>query len=95
MDIDTSLVIKKDMGGVRVEVLKHIDQVAKFTGTDVFLLNPKPEDPEDASAGNDDGSNQRLNNHLRISIYGDTESSEHAKTRLLIMIDQIVSFWLL
>lgn len=91
MDIDTSLVIKQDMGGVRVEVLKHIDQVAKFTGTDVFLLNPKPQDPEESTASNGDGSDQRFDQRLRITIYGDPESSEHAKTRLLIMIDQIVS----
>lgn len=90
MDIDTNLVIKQDMEGVRVEILKHIDQVAKFTGTDIFLLNPKAQDP-DGTIAYGVGSDQRFDDRLRVSIYGDPESSEHAKTRILIMIDQIVS----
>lgn len=79
------------MKGVRANVLEHIDILAKFTGTDIFLLNPKPMDPEDRNSSYGYTSEQGLDQRLRISIYGDPESSEHAKTRVLIMIDQIVS----
>jgi hypothetical protein len=65
--------------------LEHLDIVAKYTGTDIFLLTPKQTDP-DTSNTPDAGLDQRL----RVAIYGDMESSEHAKTRVLIMIDQIV-----
>ena len=79
------------MQGVRVEVLKHLDDVAKFTGTDVFLLNPKHNDTETPASSYGNGSDQKFDQRLRIAIYGDPESSEHAKTRVLIMIDKIVS----
>ena len=79
------------MKGIRANVLEHIDILAKFTGTDIFLLNPKPVDPEDRSSSYGNTTDQGLDQRLRISIYGDPESSEHAKTRVLIMIDQIVS----
>jgi hypothetical protein len=36
------------------------------------------------------GCENGLENRFRVAIYGDMESAEHAKTRLLIMIDQIV-----
>ena len=78
------------MKGVRANVLEHIDILAKFTGTDIFLLNPKPND-HDSNSSYGNGYEQGLDQRLRISIYGDPESSEHAKTRVLIMIDQIVS----
>jgi len=80
------------MTGVKVEVLNHIDIVARFTGTDIFLLNPKPQASESISASYGNGSDQQFDQRLRVAIYGDPESSEHAKTRILIMIDQIVRF---
>ena len=79
------------MDGVRVGVLKNLDEVAKWTGTDIFLLNPKHNDPEGPTSSYGNGSNQRFDQRLRIAIYGDPESSEHAKTRVLIMIDRVVS----
>ena len=92
VDIDTNLVIKQDLHGVRQEVLDHIDLVAKYTGTDIFLLNPKPQDSEGITASYGTGSDIHFDQRLRIAIYGDPESSEHSKTRILIMIDQIVSY---
>lgn len=92
VDIDTNLVITQDMNSIRVEVLKHLDDVAKFTGTDIFLLDPKHADPEGPPINYGNGSDQRFAQRLRIAIYGDPESSEHAKTRVLIMIDKVVSF---
>lgn len=83
--------INHDLKGVRKEVLDHIDVVAKWTGTDLFLLNPKSQDPEAPMASYGNGSDPQFDQRLRILIYGDPESAEHAKTRTLIMIDQIVS----
>ena len=90
MDIDANLVIDPTSDGVRKPVLEHLDLVAQFTGTDVFLLTPKVTDPDAVGASFNGCGESGLNQRLRIAIYGDTESSEHAKTRILIMIDQIV-----
>ena len=79
------------MLNIRVEVLNHLDEVAKWTGTDVFLLNPKHSDSGSPISSYGNGSDQRFDQRLRIAIYGDPESSEHAKTRVLIMIDKVVS----
>ena len=70
-----------------------MDTLAKYTGTDIFLLTPKLRDTDSAIVSSygyatDNGLDQRF----RVAIYGDMESTEHAKTRVLIMIDQIVSF---
>lgn len=80
------------MTGVRLEVLNHLDDTAKYCGTDIFLLNPKHNDSEGPTSDYGNGSDQRFDQRLRIAIYGDPESSEHAKTRVLILIDRIVSF---
>lgn len=90
MDIDANLVIDPTSDGVRKAVLEHLDLVAAFTGTDIFLLTPKITDPEAVGASFNGSMENSLNQRLRIAIYGDMESSEHAKTRILIMIDQIV-----
>lgn len=76
--------------GIKASVIDHIDKIAKFAGSDIFLLNPKLSDPEGATASYVNGTDQSLDQRLRIAIYGDPESSEHAKMRVLIMIDQIV-----
>lgn len=67
-----------------------MDDIADKTKADLFLLHPKQVDTDSASLhGNLDLSTE---GKLRIIIYGDMECCEHAKTRLLIMIDQIVSY---
>lgn len=90
VDIDTCHVIDPNMNDIKISVLEHIDTIAKYCGTDIFLLHSKPTDPEAANTSYIHGSEQTLDQRLRIAIYGDPESSEHAKTRVLIMIDQIV-----
>ena len=90
VDIDTKYVVDATLNGIKVTVLEHIDKIAKFTGSDIFLLNSKPADPEGPTASYANGTDQTLDQRLRIAIYGDPESSEHAKMRVLIMIDQIV-----
>ena len=75
--------------GVRTSVLKHIDLIAQYTGTDIFLLRPKATDSE--QTGISYGAENGLDQRFRAMIFGDMESVEHAKTRTLMMIDQIAS----
>lgn len=65
--------------------------VAKYTGTDIFLLSPKYSDPDTAGISYATGAENGLEQRFRAAIYGDMESVEHAKMRILIMIDTIVS----
>ena len=74
-------------GRVNDATQSHISYIAHTTGTDIFVLKPREDktqaagDPEvDASQGN----------RLRIKIYGDYEAVEHAKTRVLVLIDDLV-----
>lgn len=76
---------------VKSSVLDHLNIVAKFTGTDIFLLGPKPSETETIGTTFNGSPELSLDQRLRVAIYGDMESVEHAKTRVLIMIDQIVS----
>lgn len=85
------LIMDASTKGIRTSVLEHLDTLAAYTGADIFLLSPKMLDADSAIVSSygyttDSG----LENRFRVAIYGDMESSEHAKTRLLIMIDQIV-----
>jgi hypothetical protein len=90
VDLDMHLIMDASTKGIRSSVLEHLDTLAAYTGADIFLLSPKVVDADSAvvsSYGYENG----LENRFRVAIYGDMESAEHAKTRLLIMIDQIVS----
>lgn len=49
----------------------------------------KPEESK-ASAAGDPEVDASQATRLRVKIYGDYESVEHAKTRILIMIDDLV-----
>ena len=89
--IDTKYVTDATTNNVRPNVLEHLDRIANYTGSELFLLRSKQADPDNISANYANGSDQSLEQRLRIAIYGDTESSEHAKMRVLIMIDQVVS----
>jgi hypothetical protein len=89
VDIDSGLIIDPATQNVKGAVLNQLDLISKTTKADIFLLMPKQPDIESASFnGNiDTGMDPRL----RCAIFGDLETMEHAKTRVLIMIDQIVS----
>ena len=91
MHIDEQFVLDSSLNGIQQRVLAHLDTIATFTGTDIFLLKSRPADQDNLSANYSNGTDQTLEQRLRIAIYGDTESVEHAKMRVLIMIDQIVS----
>lgn len=72
-------------------MLSHIDLCAKYTGTDIFLLKSRAEvDPQLANMSFGNVVESGLDQRYRVNIFGDAESVEHAKTRTLMMIDQIV-----
>ncbi|KAL9057089.1 MAG: hypothetical protein Q9162_002523 [Coniocarpon cinnabarinum] len=91
VDIDQNLVAEPaptTPTGIREKILEHIDYIASWTGTDIFLLRPKQFDV--GTAGFNGTMDNSLDHRFRVAVYGDMESSEHAKTRILIMIDQIL-----
>ncbi|CAZ82193.1 unnamed protein product [Tuber melanosporum] len=74
-------------GVPNTRITVHLERIAQFTGTDIFVLKP----PEPTSiVAVDQGSEASQNRRLKISIFGDYESVEHAKTRVLIMIDDLL-----
>ncbi|KAB8076602.1 KH domain protein [Aspergillus leporis] len=91
VDVDMHLIMDGSTKGVRPTVLEHLDTLAAYTGTDIFLLSPKFRDTDSAVVSSYGyASDNGLDHRFRVSIYGDMESAEHAKTRVLIMIDQIL-----
>lgn len=91
VDMDMHLIMDGSTKGIRASVLEHMDTLAAYTGTDIFLLTPKLHDADSAVVSSYGyASDNDLDQRFRVAIYGDMESSEHAKTRVLIMIDQIV-----
>lgn len=64
-----------------------LDDISAWCGVDIFLLGPKLTPVVDGLNGDVE---VRRDQRWRISIYGDVLSSEHAKTRVLIKIDQLV-----
>ncbi|OAX78418.1 hypothetical protein ACJ72_07275 [Emergomyces africanus] len=91
VDIDVNLVMDKNTNGVRSSVLEHLDTLARYTGADIFLLSPKILDADSAVVSSYGHSTENgLDHRFRVAIYSDVESAEHAKTRVLIMIDQIL-----
>jgi hypothetical protein len=67
-----------------------MDEIADKTKADVFLLEAKARRKDSESASTNGNFETSMDNRLRIQVYGDMESCENAKTRLLIMIDQIL-----
>ena len=90
VDIDPSLIVDGVSNGIRSSVLNHIDLIASYTGTDIFLLKPRVADSDVSGVSYSGGTEHGLDQRYRANIFGDMESVEHAKTRTLMMIDQIV-----
>ncbi|BCR88181.1 KH domain protein [Aspergillus chevalieri] len=91
VDVDMHLIMDGSTKGIRASVLEHLDTLAAYTGTDIFLLTPKVRDTDSAVVSSYGyASDNGLDHRFRVAIYGDMESAEHAKTRVLIMIDQIL-----
>ncbi|KAI1611342.1 hypothetical protein EDD37DRAFT_632563 [Exophiala viscosa] len=90
VDIDPGLILDSAETGIRSSVLSHIDLCAKYTGTDIFLLKPRNGETFATGASYGNGVDSGLDQRYRVNIFGDMESVEHAKTRALMMIDQIL-----
>lgn len=77
------------MPGISSAFLSALDETAKITKADIFLLKAKQID--DAASLN--GSIEITGSEkLRLVVFGDMLTAENAKIRLLILIDQMVSF---
>ncbi|KAF2771979.1 hypothetical protein EJ03DRAFT_12297 [Teratosphaeria nubilosa] len=90
IDIDRSIVFPPGQEGARADILNHMDDIADKTKADIFLLEAKSRRKDSESASFKSGMEKSMDKRLQIHVYGDLESSENAKTRLLIMIDQIL-----
>lgn len=90
IDIDHEIVFPKGQDGARADILEHMDKIADQTKADIFLLESKAKRKDSDSISFTGGMEKSMDNRLRIHVYGDNESLENAKTRLLIMIDQIL-----
>ncbi len=87
IDVEGHLVSNLTEGELKKSVTDFLDEVSKFCGVDIFLLGPKLTPIVDGLNGD---AELRRDQRWRVAIYGDTLSSEHAKTRVLIHIDQLV-----
>ncbi|OBT76443.1 hypothetical protein VF21_03956 [Pseudogymnoascus sp. 05NY08] len=87
VDIDGELVLDQAGTALKTFVIEHLDEVSEFCGVDIFLLGPKFNTIASGINGNGEaGQDQRW----RVAIYGDMESAEHAKTRVLVFIDRLL-----
>lgn len=87
--MDGDLILDSTKTGLKTSVIEHLDNVAAFCGVDIFLLGPKFASSltDGLSSNGEAGRDQRW----RVAVYGDMESAEHGKTRILIYIDKLVS----
>lgn len=90
IDIDRAIVFPEGHDGARTDVLNHMDDIADKTKADIFLLEAKAKRKDSDQASFNGVLEKSMDKRLQIQVYGDMESSENAKTRLLIMIDQIL-----
>lgn len=69
------------------QVTDALDTFAQYCGVDIFILGPKLAPMMDVLNGDLEVIRDQ---RWRVAIYGDVESSEHAKTQVLIFIDKLV-----
>ncbi|KAJ8604874.1 hypothetical protein MRB53_041650 [Persea americana] len=77
VDIDPAMAGDPTTLAIRKGVVDHMNVVAQWTGTDIFLLKPRGLDC-DAASFNGSLANG-LDQRFRVAIYGDTESVDHAQ----------------
>nr|POE94594.1 meiotically up-regulated gene 60 protein [Quercus suber] len=87
IDIDREIVFPNDQDSARVDIIHHMDDIAHKTKADIFMLEAKSRRKDSDTPGSLEKS---MDKRLQIQVYGDMESAENAKTRILIMIDQIL-----
>jgi hypothetical protein len=81
--IDRHMVFVGEQHVLNENYLNELNRIADTTKADIFLL-----DPEDK----DDESSLKLTTKepLQMVVYGDMLTKEHAKLRILILVDQMV-----
>lgn len=67
-----------------------MDDISDKTKADIFLLEAKSRRKDSDQASFNGAMEKSMDKRLQIHVYGDLDSSENAKTRLLILIDQIL-----
>ncbi|KAJ2896035.1 hypothetical protein MKZ38_005920 [Zalerion maritima] len=87
IDIAGNLVCDMARGEIKHEVTEWLDFISAVTGVDIFLLGPKL---TPIIEGISSEIEMRVDQRWRVAIYGDIDSIEHAKTRVLIEIDKML-----
>ncbi|KAJ4300445.1 hypothetical protein N0V88_003120 [Collariella sp. IMI 366227] len=85
--VDGHLVANLSEGVLKKSVTEFLDETSAFCGVDIFLLGPKL---TPLVGGLNGDVELPRDQRWRVVIYGDYLSSEHAKTRVLIHIDQLL-----
>ncbi|KAI1344610.1 KH domain-containing protein [Xylariaceae sp. FL0016] len=88
IDIKNSLIVDAATNSLKQHVTETLDTFAAFCGVDIFILGPKLQPPVDCLNGDVEIIND---SRFRIAIFGDIESTEHAKTQVLIFIDKLLN----
>ncbi|KAK6346791.1 hypothetical protein TWF696_006900 [Orbilia brochopaga] len=86
VDIDVEQVIGEDER-FRPEAAQQLERISDYCGVDIFVVHPEPTKGVSLHAG---GSDTSQDTRLKIIIYGDVESVECAKIRVLVMIDDML-----
>ncbi|KAK3324263.1 hypothetical protein B0T19DRAFT_443684 [Cercophora scortea] len=87
VDVDGHLLANLNEGVMKKPVTDFLDDISTYCGVDIFLLGPKLTPMMDGLNGDVE---LRRDQRWRVAIYGDIMSTEHAKTRVLIHIDQLL-----
>lgn len=88
VDVEVKHLIDVSTNSAYAHSIEELDLIAQHAGVDIFLLSPKPVDGSSRAA--DGGPATGIDDRLRVAIYGDVESVEVARTRILIMIDKLM-----
>ncbi|KAJ8122928.1 hypothetical protein ONZ43_g1000 [Nemania bipapillata] len=87
VDVDYGLIVDSAAGALKKHVTDALDTFAAFCGVDIFILGPKLTPTVDGLNGDVEVIRDQ---RWRVAIYGDIESTEHAKTQVLIFIDKLL-----
>lgn len=87
IDVDYGLIVDAAAGALQKHVTDALDTFAAFCGVDIFILGPKLTPTVDGLNGDVEVIRDQ---RWRVAIYGDVESTEHAKTQVLIFIDKLL-----
>ncbi|KAI1496549.1 KH domain-containing protein [Biscogniauxia marginata] len=87
VDVDYGLIVDSQAGTLKKEVIDALTTFSTFCGADIFVLGPKLTPTIDGLNGDVEVIRDQ---RWRFAIYGDIESTEHAKTQILIFIDKLL-----